>query len=291
MYEQELRNNAYEVPAVIALAEMDLETGTAEALQQAENRITELLRLLPDEPAVRVTRGVVQFARGRTEAAKREYEAVLQLEPDHVTALINLAGIYQGEGNSRAARALMKRASAIGFSTVNEALGAFDFYERHGMLSEALLAWEQFLGASPRTPEAAAYTRWVEAISGNVMAARRATPSRESDRSLALVEVATGVYADLADGYYPRAASGVKVLANSGMAGQGMRGRLLRALERFDAQQPDNPWTFCFAGALLLADGKDQAARQSMGLCDALCREDSCRQMVMDLEGQLPESE
>lgn len=76
------------------LVEMDRHGSAREALEHAE----EARRLAPNSADVHVVRGICLNALGRKEEAVRAYHEALAIEPDHATALNNLAAndINQG---------------------------------------------------------------------------------------------------------------------------------------------------------------------------------------------------
>jgi tetratricopeptide (TPR) repeat protein len=104
-YEKALHNNAYEVPAVIGLVELDIKQDDPASLLTAEKRLLNVLDDLPENTPLRVNLGVVRYARGRVDDAIDIYSTVLSDEPDESTAAINLAQIVLTTDEQRSQRA------------------------------------------------------------------------------------------------------------------------------------------------------------------------------------------
>ncbi|MBU0719566.1 MAG: tetratricopeptide repeat protein, partial [Planctomycetes bacterium] len=120
LYEQALRNNPYDVPATMGLTELNLETGTKEAYQDAARRLGTMLEWMPENAAAWVNLGVVRKALGQTGPAIRAYREALVHDPQHLTAALNLAMLYEGLGDSARAAPLFERAAVLGVGSVEE---------------------------------------------------------------------------------------------------------------------------------------------------------------------------
>ncbi len=96
LYEQALANNPYEVPAVMGLVELDIQTATREANLRAEQRLVNLLGDVPDDLPARINLGVVRYALGRPQEAAEAYVQVLRDHPREPTASLNLAQLLLG---------------------------------------------------------------------------------------------------------------------------------------------------------------------------------------------------
>ncbi|MEK7730694.1 MAG: hypothetical protein AAB363_02445, partial [Planctomycetota bacterium] len=70
-------------------------------------------------------------------------------------------------------------------------------------------------------------------------------------------------------------------------AGADARRILVTALEHFDQQRPDVPWTFGLTAELLLTDGQLDAARAFTDLFESRCDEPACRDYARSLRLRL----
>jgi len=100
-YEKELANNPYEVPAVLALTELDIERGDGAALTAAHIRLLYLLRDLPDDTRLQINLGVIRYHLGQIEESMNAYKQVLRREPHNATAALNLAQLALGSDSRR----------------------------------------------------------------------------------------------------------------------------------------------------------------------------------------------
>ena len=184
-YEKELANNPYEVPAVLALVELDIESDTPQAYRDASARLVKLLADVPDDPPARVNLAVLLLL--KTDLQDVPTSAAALLETDDLPP---------------------KVAAAL-------------------------------------------------------------------------------AYAALADGRPEEAASRVAALCRTGDAAAEARRLLLSALERFDQQRPNVPWTFGLTAELLLTDGQLDAARAFTDLFESRCDEPACRDYARSLRQRL----
>jgi tetratricopeptide (TPR) repeat protein len=217
-FEQQLANNPYDVSAVLALVELDIELGTRDAYSAAELRLLNLLRELPEDASLRINLGVVRYVLGRIDQAIDAYTQVLRRDPDNFTAALNLA--------------------QLGLS---------------GNIDRALSVAAALTGAAAAVPMANA--------------------------ALA--------YAALCEGRFDEAVSRVEALCRSGNAGADARRLLLTALERFDQQRPNVPWTLGLTAELLLADRQIQAAAAFLDLFKARCDAPQCHDYSRSLNQRL----
>jgi protein O-mannosyl-transferase len=292
MYEQAIENNAYEIPAYLALAEMEMDIGTAEALGRAEAYLTDLLARLPDETAARVSLAAVKQRQGRTREAIEIYSEILQRHPSQATALLNLAQIYLGTAEHDLARSLFDRAAAAGPGTVRQAAAISDYYAEQGEFTQAIQLWRSFIEANPDRWEARGFLTWALALSGDMNTAWQAV---RGVRDWSPMERIAVVYISLMNEAYEQADIQTKVVAQNHRTGgepdRRMLDRLLMTLERFDRVRPGNPWTYCLTAQVLIADQREEGARAFLSLCQEHCRDDECREKVEELTvsiGSLP---
>ncbi|MDO8629541.1 MAG: tetratricopeptide repeat protein, partial [Phycisphaerales bacterium] len=115
MYEKELENNRFEMPATMALAEMDFSEATPEGFRSAERRLLGLLEWMPENVAGRV----------------------------------NLAHLYDTTGETQRAAEQFSEAEKYGFETLEQADFAHDFFEQSGDFAGAIRLWTGFLRRYP----------------------------------------------------------------------------------------------------------------------------------------------
>ncbi len=82
-------------------------------LQRAEKYFALAARVAHDAPETRNNYGAILLRLGRKKEAAAEFTASLALNPNQLSALINLAQIRETEGNSATARDLFEKAKAI----------------------------------------------------------------------------------------------------------------------------------------------------------------------------------
>ncbi|MFH1109137.1 MAG: tetratricopeptide repeat protein [Planctomycetota bacterium] len=227
-YEQELANNPYEIPAVLALVELDNQTATRDAYLHAERLLVDLLRDVPDNAPARINLGVVRYALGKVDEAIDAYAEVLSRDPKEATAAINLAQL---------------------------------------------------------------------ALAGDATQARRIAPALSAAADTVPLATAALAYAALAEGRYEEAGLRIQSLSlrSSGQASRDQdaaqaRQLFLAALERYDQQHPDVPWTIALAADVLIADGQLDAARAFTDLFEARCDNPACRDRVRSLRQRLSSS-
>jgi len=293
MYEKEIENNAYEVPAVLGLVELDLEVGTQEALLRAVERLEQLLDRMPGEPAVLVSYGVVQFALGRREEAKGAYHAALARDAGNVTAMLNLAQLYHAGGDTEKARSLLDRAASVGLTSWDQARAVADVYESIGAWDRASFVWQSFQRHHPMNREATAFAAWADALNDRTKEARTLARSVLDDASVAppaaqSIAHATLAYVGLVQGDQSAMWSHVGALTNLGDSATPDRARLLRALERFDAGNPEHPLTYCLTAELLIANQIWDAARAALPLCEQRCQTTDCETRIAAMRARIP---
>lgn len=286
VYQQALQNNPYEVPATLAMAELDMAIGTPDAYGAAERRLLALLDWMPENHAARINLGVVYHASGKLSEATHVYRMVLKSDPSNITASLNLAAIMVETGEIGEAWSLYEHAVATGSASMEQLLAVHDFFIEQGASERAVALWTHDLRL-PVDRDILAMRAWSRAIAGDVVGGK-ADLALIADGEPSPAMYAVQAYLALSRADYELAVDRVDSLIAAGTAGLGMRTRLLRALEQFDLQRPDNPWTYCLTAALVLADGKLDAAKVFAKLCEQRCGEQKCGEYLRKLHSQLP---
>ncbi len=291
-YELAVANNPYEVPAILALAELDIAEGTRDSFERAESRLNELLGWMPENTVARTNLGAARVALHRTREGIEAYHEVLRREPGNVTALLNLAKIHESRGEDREAAIFYERAARAGLASTNELGAVVDYFCFHERAELAVQTALSFVQRFPDRDEGKVLLAWARAVSGDTARSRAeadAVVVHEVCEAMALV---TRVYSLFAENKFDDAFRLVRKMPwrqgkNNAEAGR----RLLRMLELYAAGRPDQPWPYCIAAALLHRDHQRQAARLSAELCEQRCQDDVCRGQVEQLKGQKPDGD
>ncbi len=294
-YEQELNNNAYEWRATVGLVELDLEVATAESRKTAERRLLDLLTWMPDNVIARINLGVVLHALGRTDEAIAVYQVALNLDRRNATAALNLAQLFAAQGDARSAADYFALAAESGVNTFAEVGVLVDYFASAEDHERAARIADDFAARFPRSDDAVALAAWVRLLGGDFSAATRtctatsdsAVDGTRPDVARSPMYDATCAYLAFLERRFDAAATGVQSLGGSGNASADARRRLLAAIERFDRAKPDEPWTFCLAAELLIANGQRDAARASCDLCAQHCRAADCAAYLERLRSRI----
>jgi tetratricopeptide (TPR) repeat protein len=287
MYDKACTNNRYEVAAVMALAELDIETGTPASYRAAERRLLDLLDWMSENTEAWTNLGAVRAALGRPGEAIQAYQKALATNPGHVTAALNLAQLYNRDGDAGRARPLFERAVAGGLESVDQATVVHDFFISQGNADQSVTLWKEVSKLSPESIAAREFLAWSFALSGDLQQAGAACDALTGEAPASPLVLATLTYIDLSAQRYETATARAAALGNTGDGGVDARKRLLGALDRFDQSRPNIPWTFCLATQLLIADGNLRGANLSVRLCEARCTDSPCREQVHDLQSQI----
>ena len=277
-------SHGYDVVSLMGLVELDLEEGTNESLLSARRRLEELLSWMPENLDARTNLGVVWTKMGRPAEAAKEYEEVLRRAPNHVTALLNLAQLYIAANQPDRAAPLMDRAAGIGPLTIAQALTIHDFLVDRRSVAPLPAMWEKLtVRADVATETVAPYLAWAHALAGDVGRARQILSQPRVEESADLVAQAAGIYLDLCEENLDSAIHLVQSARLAAPDAVRVRQQLLAALQFYDAQHPDQPWTFCLAAWVLIADGNFEAARLSLDLFEKSCQGAPCDLAVAEL--------
>lgn len=290
MYEKAVANNPYDVPATMGLTELEIAEETRESYLAAEQRLTALLDWMPENTTALTNLGVVRAVLGRTREAIEAYTEVLRRNPGDVTAALNLAQVYHSVSDVQRAAPLFERVVSGGLISVDEAIVVHDFFLSQGHINKALSLWTRFIKRFPDSVEGRAFAAWSRALVGDAQEAEARAAALADEKPVHPLVSATRAYIALVGGRYDAATTQADILCGMGDRGADARRQLLGALERFDRQQPDIPWTFCLTARLLIADGDFEGAGVFVGLCEERCDDPACRDRAESLRALLPSS-
>ncbi len=283
-YEKALANNpGYEVPAILGLAEMDIEEGTEASFLAAVDRLEALLAWMPEHSAAWANLGVARRGLGRSQGAIRAYRRALDEDSDNTVAALNLAQVYLASGDSANARHFLERARLGGLDSVQQAIVCHEFYVAEGAREACLGLWAEVTQRFPGAMEPRVFTAWSLAVFGDYEGAAVAILRLEQQGAASPLAVATLALVALEEARYRDATSHARELASRGAPGGDARRRLLGALERFEPRRPDCAWIFCMAARLLAADDRTDAAIAFVGLCEQRCNDEVCTNEVRSL--------
>lgn len=227
---------------------------------------------------------------GRLEEALPYYEAATKAAPLHNPTLYRLAAVYRRLGRTSDARAAYEK------QLVNNP------YDVPAVL--ALVELDIEIDTTPAYRDAAARLVKLLADVPDDLPARLnlavlillkidlheiptvAVALKETDNLPPKVAAALA-YAALCEGRFAESVSRVTALCRTGDAGADARRLLLTALERFDQERPNVPWTFGLTAELLLADGQTQAAAAFLDLFQTHCDAPRCRDYARSLRLRL----
>ena len=289
MYDKALENNPYDVPATMGRAEMDIERSTPESLAAAEARLGKLLGWMPENTGALTNLGVVRQKLGRTPEAVAAYEEVLRRDSGNLLAALNLAEVYRAAGRLEQAQPLFDRVAASDALSIAQATPVHEFFLERGAPRKAVLLWGRMVERHPDSATAHAFLAWSSALAGEFPAARAYVETLYGQGHMEPLLTATLAYVNLSEGRFDAAVREADTLSLDGIQAADARQRMLGALERFDSKTPNVPWTFCVAARLLLMDGKHDAARVFIGLCEERCQDEACRVDVAKLRSRLAE--
>jgi tetratricopeptide (TPR) repeat protein len=155
-----------------------------------------------------------------------------------------------------------------------------------GRIDQAIDAYSQVLRRDPKNITAALNLSQL-GLSGNIERALSVAAALSGAAAAVPMANAALANAALCEGRFDEAVSRVGALCRSGDAGADARRLLLTALERFDQQRPNVPWTFGLTAELLLADGQTQAAAAFLDLFRTRCVAPQCHDYARSLSQRL----
>lgn len=237
-YEQSLGTNAYEVSAILGLAEIELEKGTEAGALAAVERLQNLLAWMPEDVPARINLGVALSQLGRTAEAVAAYEEALARDPHAFAAALNLALIRHHE------------------------------YAQRQQYARCVELWLGVLRLDSACHLARAQLAWSRTLAGDYAGARAELARLGGVTPLPPLTYATEALLALHARQYDDAAAACRTLGTLGPAAGDVRQQLLHALGPVQAQQPELPWTYALAAELLYANGQAPAALQMLDLCE-----------------------
>ncbi len=237
---------------------------------------------------------------GRTEHARTMFEKAIKNNPYEVPAIMGLAELDIERGTAHALLAAETRLLKL-LDWMPENLDAQvnlgAVYGAQGRPTDAANAYRRVLRLDPNHATACLNLAQIHYAAGDLLPAAPLF-ERAVQGDLATTEVETimnefhhvhAAYVALVKARYLEALAKVEALCAAGQRGAEARARLLRALERFGQQHPDNPWVYCLVARIMIADARHDAARVSIELCERFCADRMCRDCAVDLRAQLTE--
>lgn len=290
MFEQALSNNPYDIPATLALAELDVTEQTPDGFMRAEQRLRGLLLWEPKHAAGRMLLAVVLNSTNRTAEAVASYEAVLTDDPANVTAILNLAAIRAGANDAVGARELYLRAADQPL-VMAEMLAIHDFLVAMRDFETLVMFWRRQKARAGDDPAVRELDLFSRLLTGQLRGTSEEIVALWQQAAMhGPMTKAVLTLAALDAGQFAEARDQLPALVGPVTALHSVRQRLLAALEVFDESHPNNPWTFCLTARLLIADGNTGAADAFIGLCAERCGDDPCRGYVSELAGMIPDA-
>lgn len=285
-YEQAVKNNPYEVPAILGLAELDIDAGTPTSYAAAEKRLRQLLDWMPENTVARTNLGIVQYATGRTREAIQSYRDALDRDPRNQTAMLNLAQLYVAAGDAPRAQPLFEQLAFVDVLSLEQALVVHDVLAGHGRFREAQRFWNKQSTLLESSPDARAMAYWADALAGSPPSVLALAELCERHPQRPAVW-ASRIYVELASGRYDAAMAASDQFAHmTGAPAVDFRRRLLTALEYFDSQHPDVPWTFHIVAVQLIAEDQREPALAAIMLFEESCVAEECAPISMRLREQ-----
>jgi tetratricopeptide (TPR) repeat protein len=289
LYRDVLNVNAYDVGAIMGLAELDIAFGTPTSYRAAVQRLEALLEIVPEHVDARVNLAVALHGLGKTDEAINVYRQVLLRNADHTTAALNLAVLLQARGDTDAAADLLARAHREGPSSLEQAVAMFDLLLRQGDFDAAADVWSAAGTTLHANLDVLGWQAWAHAVAERTTSAKRLAEQVETATGPTPLTLATRVLVGLQGQDPPAATAAVTQLTQMGDEAADARRRLLNALQRHDIDHPGDPWTICLAARVLIADGQRDAGRAFTDLCAELCRSEGCDAWVGTLITSLGE--
>jgi len=260
---------------------------------------------------------------GRIDEALPYYEAAAKAAPLHNPNLYRLAALYRKLGRTADARAVYEQQlinnpydapAALGLVELDVETATQNAYFHAeelllnllrdvpdhvparinlgvvryalGKVDEAMDAYTEVLHRDPTDGTAALNLAQI-VLAGDAGHARSVATSLSRAAAVVPIANAAMAYAALADDRFEEAVSRVAMLCDTGESGVEARRLLLAALERFDQERPNVPWTFGLTAELLLTDGQTQAGAAFLDLFRTRCDTPPCREYARSLEKRL----
>jgi tetratricopeptide (TPR) repeat protein len=121
--------------------------------QESDAKLAEARQKLPDTPLVHKALGEVALSAGRTDDAKREFEAALQRDPQDLAAMFNLAVTLRRIARFDDAQAMFDKVAAADKNYPGLALERGVLFEASGQAQRALEMYQEALSKAPDDPD------------------------------------------------------------------------------------------------------------------------------------------
>ncbi len=228
---------------------------------------------------------------GRLEEALPYYEAAAKAAPMHNPTLYRLAGAYRRLGRTSEARAVYEKQLVNNPYDVPAVLALVELdieTDTTPAYRDAALRLVKLLADVPDDLSARLNLAVLLLLRIDLRDVPIFAAALREEGNLPPKVAAALAYAALCENRFAETFSRVTALCRTGDAGADARRLLLTALERFDQERPDIPWTFGLTAELLLTDGQLDAARAFTDLFESRCSESACRDYVRSLRRRLP---
>jgi tetratricopeptide (TPR) repeat protein len=122
-------------------------------MQEADEKLAEARRKLPDSPAIRKALGSVALAAGRLNEAKNEFELSLKQDPTDLSSLFNLGVTLRRMGRFEDAQEKFDKVSTIDKNFPGLALERGVLFEASGQAQRALEMYQEAISKAPNDPD------------------------------------------------------------------------------------------------------------------------------------------
>jgi tetratricopeptide (TPR) repeat protein len=122
-------------------------------MQEADEKLAEARRKLPDSPAIRKALGSVALAAGRLNEAKGEFEIALQQDGTDLSSLFHLAVTLRRMGRFEDAQEKFDKVSTADKNYPGLALERGVLFEASGQAQRALEMYQEALSKAPNDPD------------------------------------------------------------------------------------------------------------------------------------------
>jgi len=139
------------VPALYGLAQVEMADGRSD---RARERLTAVLQKDPNHPRAHLDLGMELYAAGELEKAKVHLLRAAELTPEDPLPYFTLALVHDGLGDAGAALSAYDRAIAIDPADTAALYNKAVLLEELGQTAEALAVYEQVQAKDPNSPEA-----------------------------------------------------------------------------------------------------------------------------------------
>jgi tetratricopeptide (TPR) repeat protein len=151
---------------------------------------------------IRHNRGFAYEKQGRLEAAVREYRRALELDPDHVPALVHLGAALGAQGRMADAENHLRRALRLSPADADAHRQLAAVLTRQGRIEDAVEQFHEILTAEPRDLDALVNVAWIRATHASASHRDGAEAVRLAERARdASPEPIAVVYSTLAAAY------------------------------------------------------------------------------------------